>query len=79
MAQAGFGKAKMQLLKPRDQVRQALRLRCRLEDLCGCGSTAPTARGNMGLTRKNHVRRRRAESTSSLRVRRLSNRRCASV
>jgi len=32
MAQPGFGKAKMQFLKPGDRVRQAsLRLRCRLE------------------------------------------------
>ena len=43
MAQPGFGKAKMQLLKPGDRVRQAsVRLRCRLEALCGCGSTALT-------------------------------------
>src|SRR5260370_14156342 len=43
MTQPGFGKTKMQLLKPGNRVQQApLRLRCRLGTLCSSGCTALT-------------------------------------
>ena len=40
MAQPGFGKAKMQSLKPGDRIQEvSLRLRLQLETLCNCGCT----------------------------------------
>jgi hypothetical protein len=43
MTQPGFGKTKMQLLKPGNRVRQVpLRLRCRVGTLCSSGCTALT-------------------------------------